>query len=188
MRNLPSPLLPPRPNSPTMLIGYGRVSTDGQSLDAQLHALTIHGCTTVFREHASGAKDDRPQLAAALAACQPGDTLVVVKLDRLARSVRHLCHILETLHQRGAHFHSLGDAIDTSTPTGMFTFHILGAVAEFERKLAHARTLAGLAHARTHGRVGGNPALRTPEGRAALAATRAANRLAKARARQATPA
>lgn len=162
-----------------MLIGYCRVSTADQVLDGQLDALKAHGCEAIYQEHASGADKSRPELARALAAVGNGDTLVVVKLDRLARSVPHLCEVLEALRVRGASFHSLGDAIDTGTPTGMFTFHILGAVAQLERSLGQARTKAGLQAAKARGRIGGNPALRTPQGVAAMVALRKERAAAK---------
>ena len=162
------------------LLGYSRVSTGGQTTAPQVDALAAAGCTTIIEETASGADRSRPELARALAILQRGDTLVVAKLDRVARSVSHLCEVVAALKARGVHFRSLGDAIDTNTPAGMFTFHILAAVAELERELIRGRTISGLAAARARGRVGGNPALRTPEGVAAMVALRAARKPAKA--------
>jgi DNA invertase Pin-like site-specific DNA recombinase len=116
----------------------------------------------VIEERASGAKADRPELARVVnLMLRPGDTLVVWKLDRLARSLRQLLDTIEQLRQRGVHFVSLTDAIDTSTPAGMLTFHILGAIAEFERSLIRERTNAGLEAARRNGKIGGRPRLMT---------------------------
>ena len=155
------------------LLGYARVSTDEQTTDAQIDALERAGCKTIHREHASGASRARPQLKLALDRCKPGDVLVVVRIDRLARSLSHLLEIIETLDARGAGFRSLGDPIDTTSPQGRFTLQILGAVAEFERALIRESTKAGLKAARDRGRIGGNPALRlshTPQARAVHAA------------------
>ena len=162
-----------------MLVGYSRVSTQEQSLDAQTDALQAAGCTRIFEEKASGADRSRPELARAVAACQRGDTFVVHKLDRVARSMSHLLAVVEGLDKRGIGFRSLGDPVDTTTPQGRFTLQILGAVAELERELIRARTLAGLHAAMARGAKPGNPALRTAEGRKALAAIRAARRAEK---------
>jgi DNA invertase Pin-like site-specific DNA recombinase len=162
------------------LIGYARVSTEDQATAAQTDALRAAGCTDIVEERASGASRTRPLLARALARIRAGDTLVVVRIDRLARSLAHLLAVIEELRARGAHFRSLGDPIDTSSPQGLFTLQVLGAAAEFERALIRERTRAGLAAARARGRVGGNPALRArdPAARAHLAATRRAAALA----------
>ena len=117
------------------LIGYARVSTDEQTTDAQIDALKLAGCKSIHREHASGASRARPELNLALDRCKSGDVLVVVRIDRLARSLSHLMEIIETLDARGAGFRSLGDPIDTTSPQGRFALQILGAVAEFERAL-----------------------------------------------------
>lgn len=156
------------------LIGYARVSTHDQDTDAQLHELRAAGCDEVYEEYVSGAARARPALAEAVAALQPGDTLVVVRLDRLARSLRHLLDVVERISAKGAHFRSLHDPIDTSSPQGTFTLQILGAVAELERALIRERTRAGLERARRQGRRGGNPALMRGDGqaRARLAAQR----------------
>jgi DNA invertase Pin-like site-specific DNA recombinase len=154
-------------------IGYCRVSTDGQTLAPQLDALRAAGCDLLFQEHASGVDRTRPELARALAACCKGDTLIFTKLDRIARSQIHLLEIAELLRKRGAGLRSLGDPIDTTTLGGRLMFGMLAAFAEFERGLIVERTLSGLAAARARGRIGGNPMLRTPEGRAQLAAIRA---------------
>lgn len=142
------------------LIGYARVSTDEQTTHAQIDALKLAGCKRIHREHASGASRARPELKLAVDHCKSGDVLVVVRIDRLARSLSHLLEIIETLDAQGAGFRSLGDPIDTTSPQGRFTLQILGAVAEFERALIRERTKAGLKAARERGRVGGNPALR----------------------------
>lgn len=146
-----------------MLIGYARVSTFDQATDAQVAQLRSAGCARVEIEHASGADRARPVLRQVLARIRPGDTLVVVRIDRLARSLSHLLQILEALEQRGAWFRSLSDPIDTASAQGRFTLQILGAAAEFERALIRERTLAGLAAARARGRVGGNPRLKARE-------------------------
>jgi len=114
----------------------------------------------VLEEHASGADRSRPVLARLLRDIAAGETLVVVRLDRLARSVSHLLAVIEQLEASGAHFRSLRDPIDTTTPQGMFSLQVLGAVAQLERALIAERTKAGLRSARARGRVGGNPGLR----------------------------
>ena len=114
----------------------------------------------LLEEHASGADRSRPVLARLLREIRPGETLVVVRLDRLARSVSHLLAVIEQLEANGAHFRSLHDPIDTSTPQGMFSLQVLGAVAQLERALIAERTKAGLNAARSRGRIGGNPGLR----------------------------
>ena len=162
------------------LIGYARVSTDDQNLGPQLDALRAAGCQEVFEEFASGAHRARPQLAAALTRVRRGDTLVVARIDRLARSLSHLLHVVEALRAKGAHFRSLADPIDTSGPSGVLVLQMLGAVAEFERSLIRERTKAGLRAAKARGRVGGNPGLRAgdPTVLRKLAASRRASRLA----------
>jgi len=163
------------------LIGYARVSTGGQDLGAQRAALAAAGCAEIVEETASGGDRGRPALAALLARLGPGDTLVVTRIDRLARSLAHLLEVIGRLKGRGAGFRSLGDPIDTAGPSGTLVLQILGAVAEFERALIRERTLAGLAAARRQGRVGGNPKLRArePEALARLAAARRAAVLAR---------
>ena len=142
------------------LVGYARVSTEEQGTDPQCDELRAAGCATILEERASGADRGRPVLARLLQGIRPGDTLVVVRLDRLARSVGHLLAVIEQLEARGAHFRSLRDPIDTSTPQGMFSLQVLGAVAQLERALIAERTKAGLHAARARGRIGGNPGLR----------------------------
>jgi len=142
------------------LIGYARVSTDEQTVRSQLDELRAAGCTRIHEEHASGGSRARPVLAQVLRQMQAGDVLVVVRLDRLARSLSHLLEVLEGLEGKGAHFRSLNDPVDTTNPQGKFALQVLGAAAELERAIIRARTTAGLKAARTEGRVGGNPALR----------------------------
>lgn len=122
------------------LIGYARVATAEQTLEPQLRELRTAGCALIHEEQASGADRSRPALTRLLAAIRPGDTLVVVRLDRLARPLVHLLQVIETLEAKGAHFWSLGDPIDTATPQGRFSLQVMGAVAEFERALIRERT------------------------------------------------
>ena len=140
-----------------MLVGYARVSTHDQKPALQRDALTTAGCEKLFEETASGAQRDRPQLQAAIDYMRAGDTLVVWKLDRLARSMKQLIETVEGLDARGIGFRSLTEAIDTTTPGGKLVFHIFGALAEFERSIIRERTKAGLASARARGRLGGRP-------------------------------
>jgi DNA invertase Pin-like site-specific DNA recombinase len=138
-------------------IGYARVSTADQSHDLQMDALNKAGCLRIFVETASGAKTDRPELAKVLDYLRPGDTLVVWKLDRLARTVKQLIETVAALDANGVHFVCTTQAIDTSTPMGKMFFHILAALAEFERDMLRERTNAGVAAARERGRIGGRP-------------------------------
>lgn len=140
-----------------MLVGYARVSTQEQNPDLQLDALRAAGCEKLFEEKASGAQRDRPQLIATLGYMRSGDTLVVWKLDRLARSMRQLIDTVEDLHSREIGFRSLTEAIDTTTAGGKLIFHIFGALAEFERSVIRERTQAGLNAARARGKFGGRP-------------------------------
>ena len=140
-----------------MDVGYARVSTGEQTLDLQLDALAKAGCGKVFTETASGAKADRPVLEETLEYLRPGDTLVVWRLDRLGRSLKHLIEVTTQLAERGIGFRSLTEQIDTTTPGGKLVFHVFGALAEFERELIRERTQAGLAAARARGRKGGRP-------------------------------
>jgi len=138
-----------------MLIGYARVSTDDQSTRLQRDALERAGSDRIFEEAASGARADREELAAAMAYAREGDTIIVWKLDRLARSLAQLIDTVATLEARKVGLRSLTEAIDTTTPGGRLVFHIFGALAEFERSLIRERTRAGLAAARARGRIGG---------------------------------
>lgn len=140
-----------------MLVGYARVSTQDQDASLQRVALEGAGCDRIFQETASGAHRDRPELLAALEYMREGDTLVVWKLDRLARSLKQLIETVEGLEQRDVGFRSLTENIDTLSPGGKLVFHIFAALAEFERGLIRERTLAGLASAKARGRVGGRP-------------------------------
>jgi hypothetical protein len=129
---------------PGRLIGYARVSTDDQGTTPQRDELRAAGCHDILEEHASGADRTRPVLARLLRDIRRGDTLVVVRLDRLARSVSHLLAVIDQLEAAGAHFRSLRDPIDTTTPQGMFSLQVLGAVAQLERSLIAERTKPGL--------------------------------------------
>lgn len=140
-----------------MLIGYARISTNDQNLNLQRDALKTAGCTQICEDTASGANAARPGLEKALGMLREGDTLVVWKLDRLGRSLKHLIESVQTLDGRGVGFKSIQDNIDTTTPGGKLLFHILGSLAEFERDLIRERTNAGLAAARARGRKGGRP-------------------------------
>ncbi len=144
------------------LVGYARVSTAEQDPALQLDALGGAGCWRVFTDHASGSREDRPELVAALDSLRRGDTLVVWRLDRLGRSLPHLIETVTGLRERGVGFRSVTEAIDTTTAGGRLVFHLFGALAEFERQLIRDRTLAGLAAARARGRVGGRPRTMTP--------------------------
>jgi DNA invertase Pin-like site-specific DNA recombinase len=148
------------------LIGYARVSTDDQSVDLQLDSLTQAGCARIFTEKASGALDDRPELAKLLDHLREGDTVVVYRLDRLGRSLRHLIDTVRLFEERGVGFRSLTEGVDTTSAGGRLVFHIFGALAEFERELIRERTRAGLAAARARGRRGGRPSVMTEERRA----------------------
>ena len=139
-----------------MLIGYARVSTLEQNLDLQIDALQKAGCDKIFTDKMSGAKT-RPGLDEALAFLRPGDVLVVWKLDRLGRRTVKLIQLIEELKVRGIGFKSLSNAIDTTTPEGMFIYRISSSFAELERDLARERTMAGLTAARARGRSGGRP-------------------------------
>ncbi|MGE0280363.1 MAG: recombinase family protein [Rhizobiaceae bacterium] len=142
------------------LIGYARVSTEEQATDAQEIELKAAGCDVIVQEQGSGASRARPALARLLDGIGSSDTLVVVRLDRLARSVSHLLDVIEELALKGAHFRSLRDPIDTSTPQGMFSLQVLGAVAQLERALISERTKAGIKAAKARGKLPGNPGLR----------------------------
>lgn len=140
-----------------MLVGYARVSTPDQSVEAQVEALKAAGCERVFSEVASGAKRGRPVLTEALDFLHPDDTLVVFKLDRVARSLPHLIELMESLKTKGTGFRSLTEEINTTAPGGKLLFHLMAAIAEFERDLIRERTMVGLNAARAKGRTGGRP-------------------------------
>lgn len=148
-----------------MLVGYARVSTQEQNLDLQIKALEDAGCKKIFTEKASGALRERPELTEALKYLRPnaGDTLVVWKLDRLARSLIQLIDTIEKLEKEDIAFKSLTEAIDTSTSGGKLIFHIFGALAEFERGLIKERTIAALRAAKDAGKISGRPKSLKPE-------------------------
>lgn len=154
-----------------MIYGYARVSTDGQSVAAQIATLTGAGAAKVFQETASGAKTDRRELARLLARLEAGDVVLVTRLDRLARSTRDLLNTLATITDRGAGFRSLGDAwADTTTPHGRLMLTVLGGLAEFERELILSRTREGRARAKAQGvHMGRKPKLTHFQQREALA-------------------
>jgi DNA invertase Pin-like site-specific DNA recombinase len=146
--------------SSSRLVGYARVSSNGQELQLQLDALKKAGVAKaeVFTDKVSGSKAARPGLEKCLQQLKPGDTLLVWRLDRLGRSIRHLIDLVADLHQRGVRFKSLCDgAIDTTTASGELIFHVFSALAQFERRLIVERTNAGLTAARARGRLGGRP-------------------------------
>lgn len=163
----------PAPGRAGDLVGYARVSTRDQTVALQLDALHAAGCVRVFEETASGAQRDRPQLTASLDWMRAGDTLVVWKLDRLARSTKQLIETVEDLARRGIGFRCLTQDIDTTTAGGRLVFTIFSAIAEFEREIIQERTRAGLDAARARGRRGGRPPALKPrdlkEARALLA-------------------
>ncbi len=138
-----------------MKIGYARVSTKDQKLDAQMDALKAAGAERIFADVASSAKSSRPELDRMQEQLRLGDTLIIQRLDRLGRSMKDLVDWIQWLDDTGVKFKSLDDGIDTSTAGGKLVFHIFGALAEFERNLIRERTRAGLSAARARGRVGG---------------------------------
>jgi len=145
------------------LLGYARVSTSEQNASLQHDALKAAGCIKVFTDKASGSLDHRPQLDRLLDQLRQGDTFVVWRLDRLGRSLKHLIQIVEDLAEADVGFKSLTEGMDTTTSGGKLVFSIFGALAEFERSLIRERTMAGLAAARSRGRVGGRPPVMTAE-------------------------
>ena len=149
-----------------MIIGYARVSTTDQNLDAQTDALNAAGAERLFSERVSGAKADRPELDKMLDQLRDGDVVVVTKYDRLARSLRDLLDIVEAIKERGAGFRSLAEDIDTTTPAGELIFHVFASIAHFERRRIAERTREGLEAARKRGRIGGRPPALTPDQKA----------------------
>jgi DNA invertase Pin-like site-specific DNA recombinase len=142
-----------------MQIGYMRISKGEQTTALQEDALAKALVERTYRDVMSGVRDDRPQFQAMLDFARPGDTIVVWRLDRLGRSLKHLIETVMGLQARGINFRSLTEHVDTSTPGGKFTFHLFGALAEMERDVIRQRTKAGLEAARARGRIGGRPAL-----------------------------
>lgn len=138
-----------------MLVGYARVSTIDQNLELQIVALQEAGCEKIYQDQISGTKTNRPGLNMVLEVLRKNDTLVVWKLDRLGRTVKGLIDLVIFLHQKGIHFKSITDNVDTSTPSGRFFFHVMASLAQMERELMAERTKAGLAAAKAKGRVGG---------------------------------
>ena len=134
-----------------MIYGYARVSTEGQDLSGQLEELKAASCTKIFREKISGADRNRPQLQKLLRVIEGGDMLIVARLDRLARSLADLVHIMAKIEAAGVEFRSLGEAIDTSTPAGRAMMQMVGVFAEFERRIIEERTKAGREAARRRG-------------------------------------
>ncbi|MUG82056.1 recombinase family protein [Commensalibacter melissae] len=144
-------------------IGYARVSTIEQDTILQIKALKEFGCDIIYEDKISGTKIDRPELSKALSYLREGDTLIVWKLDRLGRSIKHLIEIVNNLENRKISFKSLTENIDTTTSSGKFIFHLFGALAQFEKDLIQERTKAGLKAARDQGRIGGRPVVMTDE-------------------------
>ena len=168
---LPHPVLDP-PSPASRLFGYARVSTDDQDLSLQIDALQQHGIpkTAIFMDKVSGAQTERPGLTKCLDSLTSGDILVVWRLDRLGRSMRHLITLVEDLRSKGIGFRSLNEgAIDTTCASGELIFNIFSALAQFERRLIQERTKAGLAAARARGRHGGRPRVTAAEAKVVLA-------------------
>src|SRR3954447_3660238 len=140
-----------------MLIGYARISTQDQTLDLQQDALNQAGCDQVYTDTASGSAAERTGLEQAFSHLRKGDTLVVWRLDRLGRSLKHLIETVAALDERGIGFRSLQESFDTTTSSGKLVFHVFASLAEFERNLTRERTMAGLKAARARGRKGGRP-------------------------------
>ncbi len=146
-----------------MRVGYARVSTQDQKLDLQRQALQAAGCDLIFEDHISGTRAKRPGLDKVLAKLAPGVVLVVWRLDRLGRSLSHLVEVLKVIESKGAGFVSLNEAIDTTSASGRLVFHMMAALAEFERALIVERTQAGLAAAKARGAKLGRRRKLTPK-------------------------
>jgi DNA invertase Pin-like site-specific DNA recombinase len=155
-----------------MIIGYARVSTEDQHLDAQTSALEAAGAERIFAEKISGTKKSRPELGRMIEQLRDGDVVVVTKYDRLSRSLQDLLSIVETIREQGGGFRSLAEDIDTTTPAGRLVFHVFASIAQFERERIAERTKEGLTAARKRGRIGGRPTALSPERRAEVARMR----------------
>jgi DNA invertase Pin-like site-specific DNA recombinase len=167
------------------IVRYARVSTNGQDLALQQAALKAAGCEKVYAEKISGARSDRPQLARMLKALAPGDTVVVTRLDRLARSTLDLLHTVDAISKAGAGFRSLADAwADTTTPHGKLMLTVLGGLAEFERSLIMSRTQAGIQRAKERGVTFGRPTKLSAKQRCLIAQRYAAGETAASLARE----
>ena len=145
-----------------MILGYARVSTKDQNLDGQRDALTAAGAERLFEEKVTGTARTRPELERMLKDLRSGDVVVITKYDRLARSLKDLLEIVDLIQARGAGFRSLGEDIDTTTPSGRLVFHVFASIAQFERERIIERTKEGLEAARRRGRIGGRPPALTP--------------------------
>ena len=146
-----------------MMIGYARVSTEQQGIEAQLPDLRKAGCRRIYQETMGGGTMDRPELEKCLERLDKGDTLVVWRLDRLGRSIRDLLQIVDRLEKSGVNFISLKERFDTSTAAGRLVFHFFAALTQFEKELIRERTMAGLSSARARGRMGGRKRLLTAQ-------------------------
>ena len=155
-----------------MIIGYARVSTDDQNLDGQLDALKAAGAEKIFADKITGTARSRPELDRLLDQLRQGDVITVTKYDRLARSLRDLLDIVDTIQAQGAGFRSLAEDIDTTTPAGRLVFHVFASIAQFERERISERTKEGLEAARKRGRVGGRPPALSPAQRAEVSRMR----------------
>lgn len=151
-----------------MILGYARVSTGDQTLDAQIDALREAGAEKIFKEKKTGKTRQRAELEKMLEQLRADDVVIVSKYDRLARSLRDLIEIVEQIREKGAGFRSLGEDIDTTTPAGRLVFHVFGSIAEFERERIVERTKEGLEAARKRGRVGGRRPALSPEQKEAV--------------------
>jgi len=151
-----------------MLIGYARVSTADQDPQLQIDALETAGIDRLFIDHASGAASSRPAFDEMLQTLRPGDTVMVWRLDRLGRSMKHLLELVADFETREVGLRSLNEQLDTTTANGRLIFHVMAALAEFERGLLAERTKAGLEVARKRGRLGGRPRALTPAAAQAL--------------------
>jgi DNA invertase Pin-like site-specific DNA recombinase len=140
-----------------MIFGYARVSTKDQILDLQIDALRNAGCEKIYTEKVSGYTKDRQELNKLLDNIRAGDIIIIYKLDRLGRSLKHLLELIQVIQEKKVELKSIHDAIDTSNPTGKLIFSIFASLSEFERDLIRERTLSGLASARARGRIGGKP-------------------------------